>query len=261
MIFYRVKFNKESMIEITSVKNPKIQYVKKLRERAFRKSQRAFVVEGENIVKDMPMSIEVENIFVVKNKLTQFEYILRRYPQDKIISVDDKVMNSLSETVTPSGILAVVKSSSESTDVVGNVVILDGISDPGNLGTIIRTCVACGIKDVIAVDCVDYMSGKVVRASMGGIFKVNVIERNREDALRLVVGHSLYALDMGGENVYGLQKPKTPFALAVGSESRGLSAELRNKAKIVALPMSGDIESLNAAVSLSVALYSFVFSK
>ncbi|MDE6758827.1 MAG: RNA methyltransferase [Clostridia bacterium] len=249
------------MIEITSIKNPKIQFVRKLRDKSFRKEQGEFAVEGENIVKDMPSSIDVENIFVLKNKLVEFEYILKRYPQDKIITVDDKVMKALSETVTPSGILAVVKSPAASSDNIGNAVVLDGISDPGNFGTIIRTCVACGIKDIIAIDCVDHTCGKVVRSSMGGIFRVNVIECNREDALRLVDGHSLYALDMGGESIYGLPKPKEPYALAVGSESKGLSAELRNKSKIVALPMNGDIESLNAAVSLSVALYSFVFAK
>ena len=249
------------MIEITSVKNPKVQYVKKLRDKSFRKSEGLFVVEGENIVKDMPSNIDVENIFVVKNKLGDFDYILKRYPSDKIIVVDDKVMKALSETVTPSGIFAVVKAMVIKTVVDGNVVILDGISDPGNFGTIIRTCVACGINDVLAIDCVDHTSSKVVRSSMGGIFRVNIIECKREEALRLVKEHNLYALDMGGANIYEMSKPKEPYALAVGSESKGLSVELRKKSQIVALPMSGDIESLNAAVSLSVALYNFVFAK
>lgn len=249
------------MIEITSVKNPKIQFVKKLQDKSFRKSEGLFVVEGENIIKDMPSNIEVENIFVLKDKVGDFDYILNRYSEEKIVVVDDKVMKSLSETVTPSGILAVVKAKQTKKEIMGNAVILDGISDPGNFGTIIRTCVACDIKNIIAINCVDYTSGKVVRASMGGIFRVNITECERQEALRLVANHKLYALDMGGESIYELSKPIEPFALAVGSESRGLSSELRNKAQIVALPMKGEIESLNAGVSLSVALYRFVFGK
>ena len=249
------------MIEITSVKNSKVQFVKKLQDKSFRKAEGLFVVEGENIVKDMPSSVEVESLFVVKDRLEEYEYIIKRYSEDKLIVVDDKVMKALSETVTPSGILAVVKINAQSADIVGNVVILDGISDPGNFGTIIRTCVACDIKNIIAINCVDCTSGKVVRASMGGIFRVNVIECDRQSALRLVANHKLYALDMGGDSIYELSKPIEPFALAVGSESKGLSAQLRNNSKIVALPMKGDIESLNAGVSLSVALYRFVFGK
>ncbi|MBD5085808.1 MAG: RNA methyltransferase [Clostridiales bacterium] len=249
------------MIEITSVKNSKVQFVKKLQDKSFRKREGLLVVEGENIVKDLPSSVEAENIFVVKDKVGEFDYILKRYAQDKIIAVDDKVMKSLSETVTPSGILAVVKANAQKKDIVGNVVILDGISDPGNFGTIIRTCVACDIKDIIAINCVDYTSGKVVRASMGGIFRVNITECDRNEALTMLSNHKLYALDMGGESIYELSKPIEPFALAVGSESKGLSAELRNNSQIVALPMKGDIESLNAGVSLSIALYRFVFEK
>lgn len=249
------------MIEITSIKNPKIQFVKKLRDKAFRKSQGLFVVEGENIIKDMPSNVNVENIFVLKSKLDDFQYILNRYETERVIAVDDKVMKSISETVTPSGILAIVKAVIGKFEVVGNVVILDGISDPGNFGTIIRTCVACGIENILAIDCVDYLSGKVVRASMGGIFRVKIIECERKDALNLIKDRVLYALDMGGNNIYDMPKVEGAFALAVGSESRGLSEELRNKAKIVALPMVGEIESLNAAVSLSVALYRFIFAK
>ena len=170
-------------------------------------------------------------------------------------------MKLLSETVTPCGILAVVRKNTADKNIDGNVVILDGISDPGNFGTIIRTCAALGIKNILAIESVDYTSGKVVRSSMGGVFRTDIIECSREEALEIVKDYNLYALDMDGENIFGEFKPQRPYALTVGSESKGLSRIFRDKASIVALPMSGDMESLNAAVSLSVALYAFEYRK
>ncbi|MDE6188885.1 MAG: RNA methyltransferase [Clostridia bacterium] len=249
------------MIEITSVKNQRVGFVKKLKDKSFRREQGLIIVEGENLIKDLPSSVCVECLFVEKDKLKDYEYIVTRYGEDKLTIVDDKVMKALSETVTPSGILAVVKFERGEKKIDGNCVVLDGVSDPGNFGTIIRTCVACGVKNILAVGCVDYTSGKVVRSSMGGIFKVNVVECDLSEALNFVKDKQLLALDMGGESIYNASVSNKEFALAVGSESRGISKEIKEAAKIIALPMSGEIESLNAAVSLSVALYKLVFGK
>lgn len=247
------------MQEITSIKNPKIQYVKKLRDKAFRRSERRLVAEGANLVCDLPSEIEVDSIFVLKSKIDEYRGIWSKYGEDKLIAVDEKVIGAISETVNPSGILAVVKYDRYEGSVEGNAVILDGVSDPGNMGTIIRTCAACGIKYILAVNCVDHTSPKVVRSSMSGIFKVKVRECNHDELFELLEGYGIYALDMGGENIFKTGNINRPFALAVGSESKGLSDRLKNVARIIALPMSGDIESLNAAVSLSVALYEFVY--
>lgn len=246
---------------ITSVKNQKIQFVKKLHDKSFRKSEGLFIVEGENMIKDMPSNVFVQEIFVIDEKLADYSYILKRYDSKSVTAVDSKVMKLLSETVTPCGILAVVRKNTADKNIDGNVVILDGISDPGNFGTIIRTCAALGIKNILAIESVDYTSGKVVRSSMGGVFRTDIIECSREEALEIVKDYNLYALDMGGENIFGEFKPQMPYALTVGSESKGLSRIFRDNARIVALPMSGDIESLNAAVSLSVALYAFEYGK
>ena len=172
-------------------------------------------------------------------------------------------MKAMSETVTPSGILVLVQYAEKELDLSGNIVITDGVSDPGNMGTIIRTCVACGVRQIIAVDSVDCFSGKVLRASMGGVFKININKLSREEAVKTVKSsvHTVYSLDMNGENIFNTEKPQGLFALAVGSESRGLSQEFRNASKVISLPMAGQMESLNAAVSLSVALYELVFNK
>lgn len=249
------------MQEITSLQNVRVQHIRKLKDKVYRRECGQYVVEGENLVKDLPGFVSVREVYVLKSKLSAFEYILKRYPEDKVFVVDEKVMKALSETVTPSGILALLDIKQNELDLSGNIVVLDGISDPGNMGTIIRTCVACGVKQIIAVNSADHTSGKVIRASMGGVFRVNVTELDYEKALRCLEEHAVYALDMNGENIFKMTHIDRPFALVVGSESKGLSSEFRHNSHIVSLPMSGDIESLNAGVSLSTALYYFVFGR
>ncbi len=246
---------------IASIKNPKVQHVRKLKDKAYRRSSGEFVVEGENFLKDIPLDIEVTAFFIQKNKFSQYEYIVNQHPRDKIYLVDDKAMLAMSDTVTPSGILATVKIKRVDEVVIGNAAVLDGVSDPGNMGTIIRTCAACGIDNIVAIDCVDYLSPKVIRASMGGIFAVKIIEKTISEALELLKNHYLYALDMNGENLFSIDKILTPFALVVGNESKGLSQKIKDNSKIISLPMSGKIESLNAGVSMSTALYEIIFGK
>ncbi|MDE6362373.1 MAG: RNA methyltransferase [Clostridia bacterium] len=246
---------------ITSIKNPKVQHVKRLKDRSYRRSCGEFVVEGENFLKDVPSHSQVTALFVEKDKFSQFEYIANRFSSDIIYLVDSKVMAVMSDTVTPSGALATLKIRQDDDAVEGNVAVLDGVSDPGNMGTIIRTCAACGVENIIAIDCVDHLSPKVIRASMGGIFAVKVIEKSHAEAIKLLENHHVYALDMNGENLYSIEKILTPFALVVGNESRGLSDYFRSVSKIISLPMSGKIESLNAGVSMSTALYEIVFGK
>ncbi len=246
---------------ITSIKNPKAQHIKKLKDRGYRKRFNEFIVEGENFVKDIPKDVELTSMFVQEDKIKDFEYIIDRYDERKIFVVDEKVMSVMSDTVTPCGILATVNFKNPNDRLAGNVAVLDGISDPGNMGTIIRTCAACGVENLIAIECADCYSPKVVRASMGGIFKVNVLEKSRSQAIQLLAKHTVYCLDMNGENLYKMGKINHPFALVVGNESKGLSEEFRQAGNIISLPMSGKIESLNAAVSMSVAMYQIIYGK
>ena len=169
-------------------------------------------------------------------------------------------MNAISDTSTPPGILCVIDIPNFDFD-DKNIVVLDGVSDPGNFGTIIRTCVACGVKNIIAINCVDYTSPKVVRSSMGGVFKVVVKNVNYEKALQLLEGYNVLSLDMSGKSIYDMEKTDSKIALVVGSEAHGVSKIMLDRCdNLISLPMIGDIESLNAAISLSVALYHLTFA-
>lgn len=250
------------MKEITSISNPLIKNVRALKDKQERLSQGLFVVEGANIIKDLPSYVDVDSIFVEKSKVSQFQGILNKFNEEKIYLVDEKVMNVLSDTKTPCGILCLVKIQKQEFDESSNAVVLDGNTDPGNVGTIIRTCVACGVKNILAINTVDILSPKVVRSTMGGLFRVNVLNVSYDEALDILKNYNIITLDMKGENIYDMKEIKKPFALVIGSEAHGVSKELKDKCStLISLPMKGDIESLNAAVSLSVALYHLSFSK
>ena len=249
------------MVKITSTSNQLVQKVRSLKDKEARNLLNQFILEGENIVKDTESSL-VDYLFVEQSKIDDYKYILEKYPQDTVFEVPSKVMDVLSDTKTPSGILAVAKKPQVKAPNGESVVVLDGVSDPGNMGTIIRTCVACGVKDIYAINTVDAFSPKVVRSTMGGIFEVNIIPTTYEELLTKLQGYDLLTLDMNGKDIFRENIVKKPFALIVGSEAHGVSKILKEKCtQILSLPMVGKIESLNAAVSLSVALYTLTFSK
>lgn len=243
--------------EITSISNAIIKYVRQLKNNAFAKKEKKVIVEGANSVKDIPDDFGIEMLFVTQ-KFADFNISAK----NKYL-VSDKVMDAISDMTTPCGILAVVNCDKDITLDNLPCVVLDGVSDPGNVGTIIRTCVACGIKRLIAINSVNVWSTKVIRASMSGCFKMGLIECDSvENALKLLDGYNVYCLDMQGENLFSKQFNDNKFALVVGNEARGLSKEMRDRAdNILSLPMTDRIESLNAAVSCSIALYQMTLAK
>lgn len=250
------------MLKITSVSNPKIAFVKSLKDKENRIKNNMLIVEGENLIKDLPNDCNVNSVFFLEGKRQQYDYILNKYPLDIIYEVDNKVLKCISDTVTPCGIVAVVTILPSQKFSGQTCLVLDNVSDPGNVGTIIRTAVACGVKDIVCINGVDYTSPKVVRSSMGGIFRVNIVKADYDNVFDIINGYKLVCLDMSGDNLFDTQFLLDKVALAVGNEAHGISETLLHKSdRVLSLPMVGDIESLNAAVSMSVALYTICFRK
>lgn len=244
------------MDRITSTTNSKVQHIKKLlADKDERYSCRQFVAEGANIVKDIPKS-RIVALYMTEDAATKYPEIAAK--SQNVCLVADKVIAAISDTKTPSGVVAVCSMDGEpqwTED--GIAIVLDNLRDPGNAGTIIRTAAACGVSKIYVYgDSVDLYSPKVVRSSMGGIFHVSIARLEAAEQLDM----PLYALDMNGENLFELEGIPKKLALLVGSESAGVSEANRRAAdKIVSIPMSGAMESLNAGVSLSVALYQLVY--
>ena len=169
--------------------------------------------------------------------------------------VEDSVFNSISNEVTPQGILALVKKPNAMIEKAKNCCLfLDGVSDPANVGAIIRTAVASNYTEIYAYSSADPYSPKAVRASMSGIFKVKVFTGEREELLDKI-DMPIVVADMGGEDAFSADIP-LPFCLVIGNEGRGVSDTLREKANYtVKIPMQNGMESLNASVSAGILMY------
>lgn len=238
---------------ITSTSNEKVKAVRKLDNKKFRREAGLFVVEGVNIIKDMPSSVTVGSFFVAEGIYNEVESIISAY-NAPVYVVSESVLKSISDTVTPAGLIAVVKIPEPKVS-GGNMLILDGVSDSGNLGTIIRTAAAANFNDLFLVNCADAYSGKVVRATMGGIFKVNIFDISLSEAVEILKGYDSYALDMGGKSIT-VFKPEAPIAIVLGSEAHGVTDTLLSACRhIASIPMLNQMESLNVAVAGAIAMY------
>lgn len=235
---------------ITSTENAKVAYAAKLLEKKHRKSSGLYLIEGERLVCDAQKhGAEIVDVFVKESVQHKFDF-----PNQTVVS--DRVFAKLCDTVNSQGVLAVVKQPQrEFCPPCGNSLVLDGLQDPGNVGTLIRTAAACGFSDVFAVNCVDVFSPKVLRAAMSAHFCVNVWQFDAVEQVLPLLGCQVLAADMNGENVFSAQfAPKVVVVL--GNEGNGLSDYSKTHAdKIVSLPMKNNFESLNVAVAGSVIMY------
>lgn len=178
--------------------------------------------------------------------------------------VDDETLASLSDTEAPQGILLVSEAPAEAPETLlsapaGRFLLLDGVQDPGNLGTLVRAARAFALDGVVALDgTVDPWNPKAVRASAGASFRVPVLKAGWEDPVGPLLrerGVHLLVAEPGGEDVAGI-RPSRPWALAIGSEARGPRAKVLEAAeRAVEVPMPGGAESLNAGVAGAILLY------
>lgn len=237
---------------ITSVKNERIKRIAALKDRKYRREYGEYVVEGVKMVKEAILSsLAVEVVAGLPE-------VLANLPETSAekLEVSAEVFAKISDTMTPQGVLAVLKvPENAQKPPVGNCAVLDGIADPGNLGTIIRTCAAVGLEDVYLVNCADAFSPKTIRSSMSGIFYTRIHAFDRETTAQLVSGCRLAVADMGGE-CYTSVRVEQPYAIVVGNEANGVSEYFLSKAdKILSIPMDGRMESLNAAVAFALVAY------
>ena len=241
---------------ITSFDNAKVAEVIKLADKKYRKTLSRYVIEGARLVSDaVKYGAEIVSVFVAESVASIYDY------ENKIV-VSDKVFAKMSDTVSSQGILAVVnKPQSEHILQRGNCLILDGLQDPGNVGTLMRTAVACNFSDIYAVNSVDMYSPKVLRSAMSAHFCLNLHETSSlADVFGSLCEYEIIACDMNGESAFKRAYTGN-VALVLGNEGNGLSEYSKTHSDIVvSLPMANDFESLNVAVAGSVIMYQ-VFSQ
>ena len=169
------------------------------------------------------------------------------------------VLAAVCDTKTPQGIAAVVRMKEQSA-LGKHIVVLDGVQDPGNVGTIIRTADAAGLDGVLlSTQCADVFSPKVLRATMGSIFRMNL--RTTDDLPGELTklrekGYSILSSQLDGTPFYEREKVAEQFALIIGNEGNGVSEQVQQTATHrVRLPMRGGAESLNAAIAAAIMMY------
>ena len=251
---------------ITSVSNAKIKNVMQLNQKAkARREQGLFVAEGRKMFREAPESW-IHKVYVAES-LTSDETVMEQIcglPEEKAEIVADNVFRQMCDTKTPQGILTVLKlpSWSEEEVLAGEnplVMVLEDLQDPGNMGTIVRTGEAAGISGIImSKDSADIYNPKVIRTTMGSIFRVPfAIVDDLAAAVDTLKdnGITTYAAHLKGE-LYNSGSLTKDCALLIGNEARGLSEEISAKAdKLIKIPMHGKVESLNAAVATAILMY------
>lgn len=233
---------------ISSTSNTKFKYISKLKSKKYRDIEDKFIIESKKLVEEAISSADIDFIFLSESNK---DY---KTDLDKVIFAD-KLFKKISSLKSPDGFAAVVKKKKSKQISSKRVLLLDGLNDPGNMGTIIRSAEAFGFKDILlAPNTVDIYNEKTLRASMGSIFRLNIKQTNYDDIALLKKSYKLVAADMRG---YDINKCKIDesIILVIGNEANGLSDKVKSMTDIfVKIPMQGEIESLNAAIAASILM-------
>ena len=250
---------------ITSKDNSKIKEIKKLKEKKYRKT--AFIVEGIKMLKEaISEKAEIDTIIIRED--TELDFKLDSELEKKVIHVTKNVFETISDVVSPQGVLVVINKKIDDNKISKHadyILALDGIQDPGNLGTIIRTADSANIKQIlVSKDTVDSYSPKVVRSTMGAIYRVKIIEC--EDLAKTLkslqtTGFEIVTTDLHTDkSIYDMNYNKK--IVVIGNEANGVTPEIKELSNYrVKIPMLGKTESLNAAVATGIIIYEYVRQK
>ncbi len=260
------------MQSITSKENEVIKHIKKLKDKKYRDIAKEYVIEGIKLVGEaIQEKAPVKQIILCddceKNASIPKDlmYEIAKY---ECIYVTEKVFKYLSEVEAPQGILAVMQKNNQDAEIdyaQDIIVVLDEIQDPGNLGTILRTVDSVGLTQiVVSKGTADAYNPKVVRSTMGAIFRVKIIEsEDLKQTLKEIKKHKFKTV------VSSLQTDNTIYhidynkkAIVIGNEANGVGKEIQEMAdEKIKIPMLGKTESLNAAVATGIILYEYVRQK
>ena len=248
---------------ITSAHNPKIQWVRKLQSQPrLRRQEGLFVVEGVRLVEEAVIAGWAAQFVLYTSALNERGHaLLTKFASRGAVveETTEKVLESASDTRTPQGILAVIEQ--RQLDFPGTldfILIVDGLRDPGNLGTLMRTAAAAGVQAVLlTAGTADPFSPKVVRAAMGAHFRLPLRSLEWESLNALIpMGMRIYLADAAGGLEYTRVDFTVPLALVVGGEAEGAGTQAAALAENrVHIPMAGEVESLNAAVAAALLLF------
>ena len=246
-----------------------IKFIQSLKQTKFRKENKMFVVEGNKLISELLASdFKVENVLVTETWLEKFPEMTASLKSYEIVNA--KQMEQMSSMVTPPGIIATAHTPSYNInpkDAENEFILaLDGINDPGNLGTMIRTADWFGINKIVCShDCADAWQAKTIQSTMGSIFRIEIIETDLKGFLTEInstdvasrVPTPIYGALMEGENIFTKKIEKKNGVIIIGSESHGIRKDVL---PLVTSPIhiprgnGSQTESLNASVAAAIII-------
>ena len=249
---------------IKSKDNPIYKAAARLTRKKYRGEEGLYMLEGIKPLEDaLAMGIGIKNIFLCEGAESKCNF-----PENITITLGKKLFQSISETQNSQGVIAVAEKkkysqesfAAEAAKGSGNVVVLDRLQDPGNIGTIIRTAEAAGYRGIVIVSgSGDVYAPKVVRAAAGSIFRMPIIyTKNGEQTVQMLrsLDKKIVTTCMNSDVYYDKVHLTKNIALVIGNEGQGVSEEIMNSSDIkIKIPMEGSIESLNAAVAAGILMY------
>ena len=234
-------------LKITSKQNEKIKEIVKLSDPKISKEKGLFKIEGFHALEMAVKADVVEEVYLIKEdkelpkKITQ-------------VIVSEEIMQKISSTKNPQGAVVVCRRLPESQKLGEKVLLLDGVSDPGNLGTILRTALAFGYNDVLLSEgSVSQYNEKVLQASQGAIFKLNIV--NNFVLTKLKEEYQIITTEIKGSVELNDVKAKCKHVLVLGNEAHGVSKEISKLADLKVRIDIKNIESLNVAIAGAIAMY------
>lgn len=248
------------------ISRSRLKYLRSLRRKKVRAEEGRLLIEGLNVVAEAAAAGCVRELFLTDEcaASTRGAALVRRGLP--IVRLEPRDAEALTETRTPAGAFALVDDPCADLDaadprpfgVRAFLLVADGVADPGNLGTLVRTAAALGADGVVVTaGSVDPTNPKVVRATAGALFRLPV--RRGDAGLLAAAGFALYVADAGGDPLERWRERPARFALVVGNEPRGVADPVRALAQgAIGVPLRGGIESLNVAVAAGILLHALV---
>ncbi len=260
------------MQRITSKENEWVKHIKKLKDKKYRDSSNEYVIEGIKLVEEaIQEKATIKQIILCedceKNAVIPKE-LMYEIAKQECIYVSENIFKYLSEVQTPQGILGVIEKNGKNPEIDYTqevIVALDDVQDPGNLGTILRTVDSVGLTQIlVSKGTADSYNPKVVRSTMGAIFRVKIIEcEDLKQTLKEIKKHKFEIIisSLQTENtIYDVDYHKK--VIVIGNEANGVKEEIQTLAdKKIKIPMLGKTESLNASVATGIILYEYVRQK
>ncbi len=261
------------MKEINSRQNSRVKELVKLQSKKYRRQKQQFLLEGFNLIESaLKAGAKIEEIYIDKSQDIEDELDrIKELVGEGVVFINlaSELMTEVSTTVTPQGIVAVARRNTSSLEKLlsleGPLLMLAKIQDPGNAGTLIRSASAAGVKGIVALKgTVELFNPKVVRSSMGGIFKPRVCpDLESEEFIKTVLDvaeeRRMVITSPDAENNYFDISLGNKDIFVVGNESRGIPGKLRSINHIpVSIPLPGDLNSLNAGVAGSIVMFDWV---